>query len=209
MSFALNEIEATAKRATRGAGYTWGQAEEASKATRWLCEKGSDGAGVLARLLEQDLASDPILHSPRQIEASWQGSEDLCPLVAGPFLSDCAHLLKSGSIKMRDVALPELLLPFAAAAARTLGCSLIVDCDGLQVVTDGVNLASPDAIPVRARSVTVSKGDAPVPYRQQCTRVEPDPEDWATLTGFAHRTFAPASDESRLLGAGAGLSDND
>lgn len=40
MSFALNEIEATAKRATRGAGYDWGLAEDASKAVRWLCARG-------------------------------------------------------------------------------------------------------------------------------------------------------------------------
>ena len=29
------------------------------------------------------------------------------------------------------------------------------------------------------------------------------------LNTFAHRTYAPATEESRLLGAGAGLSDND
>ena len=33
MNFSLNEMEAIAKRAARGAGYPWGLAEEASKAT--------------------------------------------------------------------------------------------------------------------------------------------------------------------------------
>jgi len=41
------------------------------------------------------------------------------------------------------------------------------------------------------------------------TRATPDAEHWATLNRFAHHTYAPASEASRLLGAGAGLSDND
>ena len=40
-------------------------------------------------------------------------------------------------------------------------------------------------------------------------RADPDPNDWAALLAFAHRTYAPATEESRLRGAGAGLSDND
>ena len=38
---------------------------------------------------------------------------------------------------------------------------------------------------------------------------EVENSDWSTLATSAHRTYAPASDESRLSGAGAGLSDND
>ena len=40
MNLSLNEVEATAKKATRGAGYPWGLAEEAGKAVRWLCGAG-------------------------------------------------------------------------------------------------------------------------------------------------------------------------
>ncbi|NND22495.1 MAG: DUF3726 domain-containing protein, partial [Silicimonas sp.] len=42
MSYSLNEVEATAKKAARGAGYPWGLAEEAAKATRWLCAHDID-----------------------------------------------------------------------------------------------------------------------------------------------------------------------
>ena len=45
--------------------------------------------------------------------------------------------------------------------------------------------------------------------RPHVTRATPDPVCWDTLNRFAHRTYAPATEESRLLGAGAGLSDND
>jgi hypothetical protein len=34
-------------------------------------------------------------------------------------------------------------------------------------------------------------------------------EIWEALSAFAHRTYVPASEASRLKGAGAGLTDND
>ena len=34
-------------------------------------------------------------------------------------------------------------------------------------------------------------------------------ESWSRLDDFAHRTFAPASEASRISGAGAGLEDNE
>lgn len=53
MVLSLNEVQVTAKKAARGAGYPWGIAEEAGQAARWLCSHGLDGcaalAGVLAR----------------------------------------------------------------------------------------------------------------------------------------------------------------
>ena len=36
MNVSMNEVESMAKTAARGAGYSWGLAEEAGKATRWL-----------------------------------------------------------------------------------------------------------------------------------------------------------------------------
>ena len=42
------------------------------------------------------------------------------------------------------------------------------------------------------------------------TRVpEEAKEAMATLTQFAHKTYAPSTEQSRLAGAGAGLNDND
>ncbi|WP_170428491.1 DUF3726 domain-containing protein [Ruegeria arenilitoris] len=209
MSFSLNEMEATAKRATRGAGYSWGQAEEASKAVRWLCAQGLDGAEVLARLLTLGLASELAAHRPRQVDGLWQGDGGLCPLSAGPLLSDSAYLLKAAPVEMRDVVAPELLLPFAANAARVLKCWVSVEIDGTLAVTDGDHLAVHGVLPAAAQRVTVSQGVAPETLRSRHSRAQPAPGDWDVLNRFAHRTYAPATEESRLLGAGAGLSDND
>ena len=41
------------------------------------------------------------------------------------------------------------------------------------------------------------------------TRAHPDPAAWQALLGLAHRTYAPATEASRRLGAGSGLRDDD
>ena len=209
MNFSLNEMEAIAKRATRGAGYPWGLAEEASKATRWLCLQGLDGARFLAQLLERGLAAAPATHSPQQGDSPWRGEGDLCPLLAGASLSDSAHLLMAGRIEMQTVAAPALLLPFVSNAARMLNSKLTVKIDGARAVTDGDNLMAPDNLPATAESVSVSQGGASFTPRKQHSRAYPAMRHWETLNRLARRTYAPETEESRRLGAGAGLSDND
>ena len=209
MNFSLNEMEATAKRATRGAGYSWGQAEEAAKATRWLCAQGLDGAGTLAKLLSLGYASNPDLHRPKKIEGIWEGDAALCPLSVGPLLSDCVHMLDDGPIEIHDLAASALILPFASYAARALNCAIAVEIDRVHTITDGVTLSALDMPAAQAQRVMVQRNTEPVSPRDPHTRAVPTQKDWETLLTFAHRTYAPATEKSRLLGAGAGLSDND
>ncbi|GAB5439167.1 DUF3726 domain-containing protein [Falsiruegeria mediterranea] len=206
MSYSLNEVEATAKRATRGAGFSWGLAEDAAKATRWLCAHDVDGVGHLADLLEQ---SDRSLHAPKSFDGAWAGEGGLCPLRTGCLLSDSAHLLTSHPMVIERVASPVLLLPFAAVAARQLKTPVLLDCDGMTVCTDGHIVSATADWPAMAQTVTVTLGgDLPVSSVRK-TRATPRPADWDALNRLAHKTYAPATEESRLLGAGAGLSDND
>ena len=109
MTFSLNEIEATAKRAARGAGYSWGLAEEAAKATRWLCARGIDGTRALAELLPLGLAQTPSTHVPEQLQGTWAGSGALCPLATGALLSDLANQLTGDPVTMQDVATPRFV----------------------------------------------------------------------------------------------------
>lgn len=209
MSFALNEIEATAKRAARGAGYEWGLAEDASKGVRWLCAQGLDGAEALAALLSSSIASDLPRHRPHSLVDAWRGEEALCPLASGAALSDCAARLAQAPIQMGSVAQPLLVLPFAAMAARRLNGCVSVSTDGFTAVTDGAAIQITGALPDVPMDLQVTAGGAlDAPHTQQ-TRAEPDAAAWDTLNQFAHKTYAPATEQSRLLGAGAGLSDND
>lgn len=48
----FGEVQATALKAARGAGLPWGICEDAGAAVRWLWERGYDGPGALAALLQ-------------------------------------------------------------------------------------------------------------------------------------------------------------
>ncbi|MFA3915972.1 DUF3726 domain-containing protein [Ruegeria hyattellae] len=209
MRLSLNEMEALSKRAARGGCYSWGLAEEAAKATRWLCARGLDGGAVLADLLEQGFATSLQEHAPQDLLGPWQGSAELCPLLAGVTLSDCADHLTQGPVEMRQVAQPVLILPFAAHAACRLEQPVTVTSGGWTAITDGTELSAPDYAPDHAALLHVEAGGTLTTPRAHQSRATPATGTHVVLNRFAHRTYAPATEESRLLGAGAGLSDND
>ena len=212
MNLALIEVEAMAKKAARGAGYSWGMAEEAAKGTRWLCTAGFDGVAALAKVLQTVDGQDLSTMTPGALGGDWQGSNDtLCPLATGAALSDSADFWAEDGKTASNVIAPLLLLPFAANAALQLGRSVTLSWQDAQLVTDGRTVgATSNGIDVdRAKTVQVHVGGALSNERPTSFRATPNDADWATLERFAHRTYAPDTEESRLKGAGAGLSDND
>jgi hypothetical protein len=214
MTFALIEVEATAKKAARGAGYSWGMAEEAAKATRWLCAAGIDGVGVLAQVLTRVDGSELGTMAPGALHGDWRAEAgEMCPLMAGAALSDSAVDWAEDGKRIEMVVAPALLLPFAALAARQLGTAVTVEWNGARAVTDGsaASLAvDKDSVLLEtAGQVSIRSGgrlDHPLPQQH---RASPAETDWAILAKLAHRTYAPDTEESRLKGAGAGLTDND
>lgn len=154
MSWSLNEVEAMAKKAAKGAGYTWGEAEDAARAVRWLEARGLTGAAALAA----------------HLGAKGSGA---CPIWKGIAVSD--GLEEADNIDPATLDQPLLFVPFAAWAGAE------------KVVADKLG-------------ITVG---------QETTRSFTDAETMASLAAFAHKTYAPATEESRSLGAGAGLTDND
>lgn len=216
MSHSLNEIAAHAKRASRGAGLSWGMAEEASRATRWLASHDLGGPTILADLLAQN---DGIPHeqvAPISLKDDWHARGDvLCPLTAGTALNDCAdHLIQGAPIKMVNVSYPLLILPFAAWAAihlqqtvRVKWETVVIDTDGARVWSSGpTNEINTSISSFLTCELTAPRAD---PGQLPGLRGSVTPEIWDRLDTFAQRILAPATDESRALGAGAGLSDND
>ncbi|WP_293575171.1 DUF3726 domain-containing protein [Phaeobacter sp.] len=216
MSHSLNEIEAMAKRAARGAGLSWGLAEEAAKGTRWLASFGLPGTEMLARLLTVNDRVPAIDVSPVSLRAQvWHApSYRMSPLIAGAALSDCAvRLMDRGSIEMASVTLPLLAVPFMAGAALRLGQPVSATWHGAQLTTDGRCLCvSGDPETLRLEQADHVSFCAPAQMtgpKEPMMRAEVCATSWAQLEAFAQRTFAPATEESRRLGAGAGLTDND
>lgn len=215
MSHSLNEIEAMSKRAARGAGLSWGLAEEAARGTRWLSSFGFPGAGLLVSLLELNDRLAPVDFSPISLQGVWKAPAGrMSPLIAGAALSDCAVQLRDqGEIALENVSLPLLLAPFAAGAALRLGCPVAVSWDGARLATDGRQLCvQGEAAALETSLATSVSFTTPAEMsgrKEPVMRGDVSEDVWTRLSGFAHRTYAPATEESRLRGAGAGLSDND
>ncbi|PWE33864.1 DUF3726 domain-containing protein [Maritimibacter sp. 55A14] len=217
MTPSLSEIETLGKRAARGAGLSWGLAEEAGRAARWLSAHGLPGVESLAALLERNDGVSYGALAPVCLETGWRpAGAVICPLVAGAALADRAAAVAGGAVAgIGPVACPVLLAPAAAGVAAATGATLDLAWDNLRLTVgpDAVwleagkaaRLARPEAAEVRIRIVAEGHG-TPCPAGQ---RPEVTGAEWARLARLAHRTYAPATDASRLAGAGAGLSDND
>lgn len=220
MHASLNEIESLCKKAARGAGLSWGLAEEAGKAARWLSAHGLDGPGVLAQQLQENDGCAYAQLAPDVRAEPWQGpGHALCPLIAGATLSDHAQRLRhNGHIELRHVAHPQLLLPFASSIARQLGlwlelsweaCRLRFAPSGEVWLIQAQNLGAASTAQVRCAGVHPTESLAEPHARALAGRI-PELGDTPQhdLDQLAARTYVPASEASRLLGAGAGLSDN-
>ena len=185
-------------------------AEEAGKAVRWLCERGLDGCGSLARLLQQVDGGRVRLEMPKTSDGDLQAvNHAICPLVLGAFVSDSAATLETAPIVARGVAEPILLTPFVALASQGVQGLVTLHCDG----ADGSVLAGEVCLAgefgERGEEVRIELGGSVDHPSARVTRATPRQEDWRVLEAFAHRTYAPATEQSRLSGAGAGVSDND
>lgn len=211
MNLSLNELEATAKKATRGAGYEWGIAEEAGMAMRWLGAHGIEAVGALVLTLK---TFDGVRSAPkvptRQGDLWTCAKGPLCPITTGAALSDGAIDLNAETARLTHVVAPILLLPFVTSIAARSQRSVrvawdagagIIDGSGVQVLGD-MHMAN-------ASDVVIEPIDTVIPNAGAFTRAIPQEADWRALAAFAQRTYAPATDASRQKGAGAGVNDND
>jgi Protein of unknown function (DUF3726) len=210
MSVSLNEVESLAYKAAWGAGLSWGLAEDAAAAARWLAAHRLDWARALADVLEQASAlSAPAGHAASEITGRTPGAV-LCPIRTGTWLSDQGAGAPDRQMTIRRVVSPILLVPFVArlgSSARFWFEAAIVDCRaGSFNSTGSIATAAQDVI------VHIAGGSAMGTATSRPAATDPltiDAASYARLSALEARTYVPASDTSRLSGAGAGLADND
>ncbi len=219
LTWSLGEVEAACRKAARGAGASWGIAEEAGRAARWLAARGFPGPGLVADLLT---ANDRVPYdhlAPMAEHGVWRARGGrLCPLVAGAAICDRAAEIAAGRIvETGAVGHPLLLAPQADAAARRAGVAVVLEWDGAALVLAEGGLwleAEPAALLLAAAPRAVlRRADAPVGGARRAA----DPEAGRIvssavaerLAALAARTHAPETASGRLSGAGAGLTDDD
>ena len=204
-----SEVGALCLKAARGAGLSWGLAEEAGYAARWLYARGLDGPGALLEVLDKIESCGTAVLSDGSIRP--KAHPALSPITVGTALSDFAGL-RPGPICAKSVVRPLLVLPFlhqmacAAQSARMLEWaqgSVAVDPSGA-VCGEAALLEKLDVA-----EIVVSAA----PTRPECAASVADPaplqpEILKRLDDYAMRTTVPATAASRA-DAGSMDSDND
>lgn len=209
-----NEIETLCLKAARGAGLSWGHAEEAGFAAGWLHARGIYGTAALLAHLTCAAGKPWGLVCPVTGPGRWHasGAEPICPVALGAALSDHCQLPEGAlaqGLCIGPVSHPILVLPFLARVAGVLGHPVLMrfpdgeirigpaavagDTDRLAAIDEG----SFTLLPASA------VGQADYTPRYSCN------DNILTALGdFAMRTTVPPSERSRA-DAGAGTSDND
>ncbi|MBN9033248.1 MAG: hypothetical protein BGO05_15275 [Rhizobiales bacterium 63-7] len=181
-----NEVSSTARKAASGAGLPHGVAEEIGQAAVWLSARGLDAVGIAVRALSGS--------GPRTILAGLPAIDTLCS-GEGP---------DEAALEGADCSL--LLLALAGVASDNVGLSLAVKRE------DGSLLPLDAACrePATNRLCLVRRGQGDTAEATLSSRPAATSEAaYAAALALAAKTYVPASDLSRAMGAGAGTTDND
>jgi len=193
IDFSLGEAETLAARVARGAGFSWGLAEDIGRGARALAMRGEPWAEALLALTRLVDGFEPP--SPDRAARWRRGETDipsaapLCPVRTAALLIDGGIGLEGEPLRLARVGLPIWLRGLLQAAKSTT-----------RYVVDYGEALSPVADVTIARATT--RAEAP-PAR----RAPIKPDLLAELTSIAGRIYVPESELSRARGAGGGSVD--
>ena len=205
--WSVSETSSLAIKAARGVGMPWGIAEEAGFALRWLTRSGAPGVAAICRYLS---AYQRAMKLTKAGSKSATACEWNCPLRLGTAISDGGITLPLEQSRVRE---PLLLLPFLASQA-TDSHSIVLEMGTKSIIVSeegfSTNLVEA-AMLIEKAECTINFGPADTNVTKRIgKRIDlTASEHIETLTRFAHNTYAPATEESRMAGAGAGSNDND
>lgn len=196
----LYEIETVIKRSARAQGLSWGVSEEIGKAIRILEHSSLPGLESFKRLVDQGLTSLNRIKDPiEEIETS-----NLCPIHFGLFFLD--HLHNKNFHKnffFKEIHEPLILLPFLKKSAQRNLLNIKFSSDEIEF-----NLPPGDMIslnnqnfPNKASKIKMEISVSRAPQYSQST--------WDQLYEMSLETFVEETEEKKISGAGAGLTDND
>ena len=202
MSF--SEIETTAKRASKAAGFSWGIAEEIGKSIRSLELFGLPGIINLNHYLKKIKKKHPKKIIKIEKENKTEGKE-LCPIYSGiAFLDCCLELEKLRSLKFYNVSYPLLMLPFISRASEVISKKILIQYDNSSFLLNFDKSIFSKNIDKQAQSqaniVSIEFIENKNSFSEQ---------DWKELYKISEETFVDESDSSKAKAAGAGLTDND
>ena len=200
----FSEIDTTAKRASKAAGFSWGIAEEIGKSIRSLELFGLPGIINLKNYLKKIKQKHPKKIAKIEKENKIDGRE-LCPIYSGVALLDsCLELEKLKSIKFYNLSYPLLILPFISKASEIISKKILVQYDNTSFLLNFDKSIFSKNIDKQVQSLANVVNIEFIENKNSFSE-----QDWKELYKLSEETFVDESDSSKAKAAGAGLTDND
>ena len=205
ISWSLGETAALAIKAARGAGMPWGLADETGMAVSWLQSRSIPGLAALCRYLKWR-ENGRVTRWPERPA----GKTCYCPIALGAAYMDGAL---PATLTIDSIREPVLMLPFITKRNNDQPMQIDLGDVSIQLSKDGIFTPCLDtALLISQANCTINRAtNTPAVSPYELTQRVPSYFFGcvSVLNEFAKKTYAPATEESRLAGAGAGLNDND
>jgi hypothetical protein len=192
IDLSLNEVETLSAKAARGAGFSWGLAEDIGRAARRIAVEDDNWGEAMLSLAEHAQSFEPPDPARttrwRNGEADVATGKPLCPIRTAALLLD--DPLPAGTLPLTilDVGLPVWL-------------DAMLRCSTMRIAQPMALLTPQADIIIESRAGVVQ----PIAGRRGAI----DERTLAALNAFAARTYVPESERSRVRGAGGGRVDDE
>ncbi|PIB23447.1 hypothetical protein BFP76_07810 [Amylibacter kogurei] len=194
MTLSRSETVAMVKRGARGAGYSWGMAEEIAAACATLCANGINAQPALSQYLS---VIDGQSH--RLAIQSWPLTQDhVCPFHLGCFIAESAQ--DGDVLTFNGVQSAVFLLPYVQRLAAIKGRNLHLRV-GDMTVDVGADYIAGDIILDAHGTVVISTRKRE--FEPLCASPSYPVQYCEVMDRLGQKTMVPESDESRAKGAGA------
>lgn len=192
IDLSLNEVETLSTKAARGAGFSWGLAEDIGRAARRIAVEDDNWGPALLSLFEdaQSFAPPEPARAKRWREGAADVSDGrlLCPIRTAALLLDDPLPASALPLTIIDVGLPVWVDAMLRRSA--------------------MRVARP-APPLTPRADVAIEDRAGIAQPVSGRRGAIDERTLAALNSFAARTYVPESERSRVRGAGGGRVDDE
>ncbi len=204
----FNEIAVTVRKACVGAGCDHGMADDIGRAAAWLHRNGAPGVKAALAALEETAPAPALPRTDGSVLVFDNARIALCGAAA-------IDMLISGAVRearLLNADAPLLAIGLLGARAKQDGLSFRVVADGA-AMTVGASVGSLASLSLAPRADVIIAGPQetmdPELDRLPTTVALVDENDWRRCERLAARTYVPATEESRLKGAGGSHTDND
>jgi len=199
----FSEIETISKRASRGAGFSWGVSEEIGKSVRLLEMFGLPGILYLKSYLEQ-------INNHNFQKISLISAENIsnnipyCPISVGVNFMDQTHNLeKIDKINFSNLAYPLLAVPFLSRSSEIIGKKILLNLENFKFLFN----YNQSIFSNFDCSLITKTSKFFISFNENVDSF--DKTTWDTLYKISQKTFVDETESSKKTSAGAGLTDND